>query len=163
MHASPAVRANPICEPPPFRHEHNTALHQRKHEVSTSMRGLPLRSSIRLSFRTITVADSVRSRQVVHPVGDARARRGAAVDWRAVSPARRARCDLSKSLHIYCSKKSRRAIAIAPRLSCAFASLLACFAAPRTEIESTNVKLDLRVPLRCLRPNQLQTRLELIW
>lgn len=90
------------------------------------MRGLPLRSSIRLSFRTITVADSVRSRQVVHPVGDARARRGAAVDWRAVSPARRARCDLSKSLHIYCSKKSRRHRA-APQLRfCQLAGLLCC-------------------------------------
>lgn len=57
MHGSLVARASPICGPPPFRHEHNTALHKR-YTISTSMHGLPLRSSIRWSFRAITVGSA---------------------------------------------------------------------------------------------------------
>lgn len=55
MHGSPVAQANPKSGSPPFGHQHNTALHQLVHTVSTIMHGLPLRSSISWSFRAITV------------------------------------------------------------------------------------------------------------
>lgn len=39
MHGIPAVRANPICGPPPFRHQHNTALHKRYTKLARACTG----------------------------------------------------------------------------------------------------------------------------
>lgn len=89
MHGSPGARANPKSGPPPFGHQHYTALHQLVHTVSTIMHGLPLRSSISWSFRAITVGCAAVHGQVYLSFHrDARARRGTAADWRAAAVAR---------------------------------------------------------------------------
>lgn len=106
MHESPVVRAIPICGPPPFRHEHNTALHKR-YTISTSMHGLPLRSSIRWSFGAITVGSAAGSgclslRSRTRARGGERRSTGAggrpAVARAAISPIYRGKKDCSTSL-----------------------------------------------------------------
>lgn len=117
MHGSPGARANPKSGPPPFGHEHNTALHQKVHTVSTIMHGLPLRSSIRWSFRAITVGcASVHGQVYLSFHRDARARRRTAADWRAAAVARALR-----SLQPISIAVKKTPDAIVPRLSCAFA------------------------------------------
>lgn len=116
MHGSPGARANPKSGPPPFGHQHYTALHQLVHTVSTIMHGLPLRSSISWSFRAITVGCGC-ARAGVLVLSPRRARAAGNGGWLARGR-RGARAAISPT-DIYCCKKTPDAIA--PRLSCAFA------------------------------------------